>query len=216
MKNLKLILLTFVLIFSISDSKAQYGYGSGFAGPRTMITLSSGDIASLKGLTNINIVYDYSKMGVGAFKDEVDYLKKKEDDMKKDPAKFEKFKKSWFDSRKGRYEPKFETMFNKTIAKLGMVGKNDGTDAAVTLKVATVFTEPGYNIGISKVPAFVDMECTFMDKDGKELVRYFIKNSIGASAMGMDFDAGSRISESYAKASKMLAKDVMKRMKKVK
>jgi hypothetical protein len=72
------------------------------------------------------------------------------------------------------------------------------------------------NIGIARQPAYIDIECTFMDKNGKEIVKYFIKNSVGASAMGFDYDAGSRLVESYAKGAKMLMKDVNKKLKKLK
>lgn len=213
MKKLRVLLPLMVLLASFFSSNAQYN--SGYMA-RTSIAINSGDIAGLKGVTEVNIVYDYSNMGVGAYRNENDYLKKKEDDMKKDPEKFDKFKQGWFNSRKDRYEPKFEEMFNKVGEKTGMHGKNYGTSAPVTLKVETVFTEPGYNIGISKMPSFIDLECTFYDQNGKEIVRYFVKNSIGSQAMGFDYDMGSRLVESYAKASKMLMKDVTKRLKKLK
>lgn len=212
MKNLKFLLAVIMLTAITSVSSAQY-YGGG---ARTAIAINSGDVAGLKGVTAVNIIYDYSKMGVGGFKNEVDYLKKKEDDYKKDPQKFEKFKKGWFGARKERYEPRFQELFNKVGAKVGMTGTNYATNGPVTLKVETVFTEPGYNVGVSKMPSFVDFECTFLDKDGKEIVRYYIKNSVGSQAMGFDFDAGSRLTESYAKAAKLLMKDVTKRLKKIK
>lgn len=213
MKNLRLLLAAFVLMAAFSNSRAQS------RSVRPMIAINSGDIAGLKGVTNVNIIYDYSKMAVGSYRNEVDYLKKKEDDYKKDKkdaGKYEKFKTSWFNSRKERYEPKFEEMFNKTGAKIGLIGKNYATTAPITLKIETVFTELGYNIGISKMPAYIDLECTFLDKDGKEIVRYFVKNAVGSSAMGFDYDAGSRLVESYAKAAKMLVKDVTKKLKKLK
>lgn len=209
MKKLKPLfsILALVLAFSVQMT----------AQVRPMVKINSGDVAGLKGVTKVNIVYDYSKVGVGSFRNETDYLAKKKEEMsKKDPAKYEKFEQSWYNSRKERFEPKFEEMFNKMAAKIGMTGKNNGTDADVTLKVETVFIEPGYNIGISKMPAYIDLECTFVDKSGKEIVRYFIKNAVGAQAMGYDFDAGSRIVESYAKGAKMLMKDVNKRVKKLK
>lgn len=214
MKKLKHVLSAFALFLSCSVSFAQYGSSGGSVRP--MVALNSGDVAGLKGVTKMNIIYDYSKMSVGSFRNEQDYLNKKADDYKKDPAKFDKFKQGWFGARKDRFEPKFEEMFNKMGEKTGVVGKNYATDAPVTLKIETVFTEPGYNMGFSKMPAYIDLECTFYDKDNKEIARYFVKNAIGSQAMGFDFDAGSRLVESYAKAAKMLMKDVNKRLKKLK
>lgn len=210
MKHLKSLLTIFILLGAISVHYAQYGY------TRPMVAINSGNIADLKGISQVNILYDYSTMSVGAFKNEADYLKKKQEDYKNDPAKFEKFKHGWVSDRKARFEPKFEELFNKVGAKSGITGKNYASDAPITLKVQVLFTEPGYNVGISKMPAFVDFECTFVDKEGKELVRYLIKNAMGSQAMGMDFDTGSRLTESYAKGAKMLMKDVTKRLKKLK
>jgi len=219
MKRLKLHLF-FALASSVSITHAQYGYGGfgtgGGGGPRPIIAINGGNVAGLKGVTTVNIIYDYSKLGVGAFRNEQDYLKKKEEDYKKDPAKFEKFKNGWFNARKERFEPRFEEMFNKVGSKIGMTGKNYATDGVVTLKIETLFIEPGYNIGISKMPSFIDLECTFLDKNGKEIVRYIVKNATGQQAMGFDYDTGSRLVESYAKACKMLMKDVTKRLKKIK
>ncbi len=219
MKKIHLFLTTALFLVTLLSVKAQYGYGGSSMGGsvRPMVAINSGDIAGLKGVTSVNIIYDYSKMGVGSYRNEQDYINKKvEEYNKKDPQKAEKFKQSWVNSRKDRFEPKFEEMFNKMGLKSGIVGKNYANDAPVTLKVETVFTEPGYHIGISKMPSYIDLECTFLDKNGKEIVRYFIKNAVGSQAMGFDFDAGSRLVESYAKAAKMLMKDVNKKLKKLK
>jgi hypothetical protein len=62
----------------------------------------------------------------------------------------------------------------------------------------------------------VDVECTFFDQEGNELVRYFIKNAAGEGSLGSGYDMGTRISESYAKSAKMLANDILKQLKKVK
>lgn len=210
MKILKLRAFVFALILSTSTGYAQY------VGPSTRITLVSGNIASLKGVTNINIVYDYANLAVGTFSVEADYLKKKQEDYKKNPEKFEKFKQGWYNSRKERFEPKFEAMFNKIGAKIGMTAENGSTVSDITLKIHTMFIEPGYHIVISKMPAYVDMECVFLTKEGKEILRYFIKNSVGSQAFDADYDTGSRIVESYAKAAKMLMKDITKRLKKLK
>ena len=199
MKKMKFLLAAFILIAGFSHAQVR---------------LESGDLSKLKGVTSVNIIYDYSNMGVGAFNTEQEYLDKKQDDNKKEPAKFEKFKQGWFGARKERYEPKFEELFNKIGEKSGIYGKNNATDGPVTLKVITVYTEPGFNVGVVRKSASVNFECIFLDKNGKEFARYSIRNVAGGQAMGYDFDAGSRIAESYAKAAKMLMKDVNKRLKK--
>ncbi len=67
------------------------------------------------------------------------------------------------------------------------------------------FTEPGFNVGVMRMPAYTNMEAQFV-KTGttaEEAVITMTK-APGADAMGFDYDAGARISESYAKAGKSL------------
>lgn len=185
-----------------------------------MSALNSGDISTLTDVRTVNIVYSYTDLGVGAFRKEEDYLTKKCDDIAKKPregASCEKFKKDWTDARKARFEPRFELLFNKYGEKSAfMTGTNYSTNQDVTLEVHTVFIEPGYNIGISKKPAYIDLECTFKDKSGKSLCVIYIKNAVGSQAMGYDFDVNSRIVESYSMAAKMLTGLIKKERKKKK
>lgn len=203
MKNLKFLSTLFLFACLTASMRGQ-------------AKLESGDIAGLKGVTKVNLIYDYSHMGVGSFATEQEYIDKKMDDNKKDPAKADKWKEGWLGARKGRYEPKFEELFTKTGEKTGIYGINYASDAPVTLKVETTFIEPGFNVGVVRKNASVNFKCTFMTKEGKEIATYLIRNVPGGQAMGYDFDAGSRIAESYAKAAKMLMKDVNKRVKKLK
>lgn len=194
-------------------AKAQMG--GGFAS--AMTALQSGDVKNLDGVTQVNIVYDYTSMSVGAFRTEADYIAKKvkEYQDKGDNDKAENFKKSWEKGKTETYPSHFIELFNKYGEKdLNMTGTNNGTSAAYTLTVKTTFIEPGYNIGISKKPAFIDVEFIFTDKSGKELARYYSKNAVGSQAMGFDYDVSSRVSESYAKVAKMLVGAIKKDRKK--
>ena len=206
------------------------GLAFSFTVGSAQIKLESGDISSLIGVTRVNIIYDYSKMAVAEFNTEEDYLRRKEEKFN-EPVKFEKFKADWFGSRQERYEPKFEDLFNKVGSKSGMQGVNYSSDYRVTLRVETQYTEPGFHAGVVKRKASINLRCTFL-KDGRELVVYTMKNIPGATPsvpvggmggypgatmmMSFDFDPNTRIAESYAKAGKMLAKDVSKRLKKIK
>lgn len=204
-------------LFAVANGLlAQYGSNSGGA---PMAAMNSGDISALTNVRNVNIVYTYTDLSVGAFRKEEDYINKKCDDYskKKDASACEKFKKDWVDGRKAKFEPRFELLFNKYAEKMAfMQGTNYSSNQDITLEIHTVFIEPGYNIGISSKPATVDMECTFKDKSGKALCVMFIKNAVGASAMGYDFDVTSRMVESYSKAAKMLTTLIKKERKKKK
>jgi hypothetical protein len=202
----------FGLIISFSSLKAQM-----YGGAAPMCQLNSGDVKALANVKKVNIVYDYSAAGVGAFRNEEDYLKKKGDEMnEKKPGTGDQMRTSWNEAKKAKYEPKFQELFNKTGEDIEMQGENYATANEVTLTVKTTFMEPGVNIGIYKKPAYVDMECVFTDKAGKELASFFVKNSIGSQAMGFDYDVSSRLVESYAKAAKMLVGGIKKERKKSK
>ncbi len=212
MKKVKVLVLGLTILFGMT-AKAQFG---GTVAPMT--ALNSGDISSLDNVKTVNIIYDYSDLGVGAFRKEEDYIKKHSEEMeKKEKGSSEKFKKDWVDARARRYEPKFEELFSKTgLKEIGMDGKNGVNGSDYTLVVHTVFIEPGTNIGIYKKPAYIDLECTFKDKDGKELCVFYLKNVIGSQAAGFDFAVEARLQESYAKGGKMLALGIEKERKKAK
>ena len=46
------------------------------------ITVKSGDLSFLKGVTELNVDYDYGNMAVGKFKTEADYIEKKKNEYK--------------------------------------------------------------------------------------------------------------------------------------
>ncbi len=219
MKKMKLYTVVGFITIAGSAIKAQVtiGNSSNVGTPSPMVALNSGDIESLDKVKKVNIIYDYSELGVGAFRKEEDYLNKRKEDFekKKKPEDFEKFKTNWVNSRKERYEPKFEVLFNKEGGKvIDMTGTNYATSNAYTLLVRTVFIEPGVNIGIMKKPSYIDLEFVFKDKEGKELCVFYAKNMIGVQAAGFDYDMGSRLVESYAKSAKMLVGAIKKERKK--
>ena len=213
MKKAKILILGWSVLLGTSI-KAQWGSGN-VAAP--MIALNSGDISSLDNVKSVMIVYDYTDMGVGAFRKEEDYIKKKSEEMeKKEKGSSEKFKKDWVDARERRYQPRFEELFNKEGKGINLTGSSKPNGSDYTLNVHTIFIEPGMNIGISKKPAFIDLECTFKDKSGKELCVFYVKNAIGSNMSGMDYAVEARVVESYAKAGKMLVQGIEKERKKAK
>lgn len=171
--------------------------------------------AFLKGQTNINVEFDYSDMAVGKFKSEQDYINEKVEEYNKDePGRGDKWRESWIGSRERVYHPKFMTLFNKGLEKNGISGE-EGIDAQYTLIVHTYFTEPGFNVGVVSQPAGVSFEYIFVETENREKIvaKYRQEKVPGAQAMGMDFDTSTRISESYAKAGKMLAAFIAKNLK---
>jgi hypothetical protein len=180
------------------------------------IIVSEGNWSVLKGQKEVNIEYDYSAMEVGDYSSEADYKNKKiKEYNQKEKGKGDKWSESWERDKTVRYPEKFEELINKGMVANGVNFAQKSTSAKYTLIVKTKFIEPGYNIGISSKPAAVSFEYIIVETADKSkmVVRSSQKFVPGANAMGMDFDTGGRIAESYAKGGKMLAAEMKKAMK---
>ncbi|MGQ0826767.1 MAG: hypothetical protein ACT4ON_00075 [Bacteroidota bacterium] len=186
---------------------------SGIAAKAQKMVQESGDVTMLAGQAKLLVEYDFSDLDMGKEGSESDYLKKKKADLNaKEPGKGDKFVEGWEKDKVNRYQPKFEELFNKTIKeKVNLSPSNK--DAKYKLIVKTLTLYPGYNIGISKMPAYVSFAFVIVEtaNPSKELSKTVVRNVVGSQAMGYDFDAGSRLQESYAKAGKMYAKYIMKK-----
>ena len=171
------------------------------------ISVKKGDLGFLKGQKSLLVTFDYSNMAVGKFDKEEDYIAKKVEDYNKSEAgKGDKWREAWKNDRASRYEPKFEELFNEYTSKTGITGKRDVADAQFEMNIHTTFTEPGFNIGITRKPAFIDLVITFINiSSGEELAVMEVDNCPGRDAFGYDFDTGYRIEEAYAKLGKSLA-----------
>lgn len=170
------------------------------------IKIVSGNINDLQGMSELKLEYDYSGLGVGKFDVEADYLDKKVADKNEDEAgSGDLWRQAWFDDRPLRFEPKFEELLNDYAP---VIKSGQDVEAEITMLVHTTFIEPGYNVGVSRKPAMINLELIFSKGDEQVLVMTLTK-SPGSGAMGYDFDTGYRISEAYAKAGKSLGKYLM-------
>jgi hypothetical protein len=180
------------------------------------VELKSGDLAVLSGQKVVNIEYDYSQFGVGKFATEQEYLDRKSAEYNaKEAGRGDNWKKSWVADRKARYEPKFEELFNKGMEDKGLQVIQSRPDAQYTLIVHTKFVEPGFNVGVMRKNAYVDYEIDLVESANKSsrVAELGMRNVPGSMAMGMDFDTGARLAESYAKAGKTLAAFLDKKFK---
>lgn len=179
------------------------------------IILKQGAPDALKGEKQIRIEYDYSSFGVGKFPTEKEYLDSKVADYNKDEAgRGDKFLASWNNDKATRFPAKFEQLFNEGTSKLGLTGGRD-INSKYTLIVKTTFLEPGFNVGVVRKSAAVSFEYWIVESaNHANVIAVLTQNEVpGAMAMGMDYDTGSRISESYAKGAKMLAAYLVKNLK---
>jgi hypothetical protein len=188
------LLLALAIVFA--------GYSASFAGVKIVVT--SGNLNFLKTEKTLLTEYKYSDMKVGKFDKEDDYIKKKVAEYNKDkPGSGDKWKESWFNDRDARFEPKFEELLNNYLKKKVTVSET-ATDAKYKMIVHTVFTEPGFNIAITKKPAIINLEVTFVEiaNPDKPVAKVTITGAPGTTYGYGDFDTGVRIAEAYAKAGK--------------
>ena len=208
---MKKTILTGILIFGVlfTSFAQMMQFGA------SKVILKSGDLTKIKGEKNIKLEYDYSKMKVGAFNSEEEYVNSKVKEYnEKEKGKGDKWKQGWEDARKEKFQPKFVELFNKKVSKCGIIAVENPSKVKYTLIVKTTFTEPGYNVGIMKKPAYVNFEFFLVETDAPSTIvaELYLNNVTGYQAMGFDFDAGSRIAESYAKGGKMLGAFIAKEL----
>ncbi|RLD76713.1 MAG: hypothetical protein DRJ15_14890, partial [Bacteroidetes bacterium] len=101
MKHLKIIISLAILFFFLTETNAQ------------KIKVEQGELSSFKGITELNVEYDYSDMGVGKFKTEEAYIEKKKNDYNEDePGKGDAWEEEWNADKENTYQMKFEQLFN--------------------------------------------------------------------------------------------------------
>lgn len=183
------------------------------AGSVSAQKLKSGSFEALKGQTVINLQYDYSKMAVGKFDNEQDYINKRVADMnKKEAGTGDKWAQAWVDDRNSRYAPMFEKNLNAKLDAVGAKAIQNATDAKYTLIARTVFTEPGFNVGVTRQNAYINMMVDLVEtaNPGTVLGTVELKNVQSVNMMGYDFDTGSRIQSCYDRAGDWLGNFLLK------
>jgi len=178
------------------------------------IKLLSGDLDFLEGQTELMVEYVYDGMAVGKFDKEEDYIEKKVADYnKKEDGKGDEWLENWKADRTERFEPKFEELMNNYLDSKDVNVGQDNLDAPYTIILKTDFTEPGFNVGVMRKPAMIDVTITFVETQNpeNEMAVISMKKVPGQGAMGYDFDTGFRLQEAYAKCGKSLAKFLLKK-----
>lgn len=201
---MKIVKVMFValIVFTATSVKAQ------------KIKVTKGDLSFLKGQTEVLVEYDYSDMAVGKFDKEEDYVNKKVDEYNsKKAGSGDEWKENWIGDREKRFHPMFEELLNKYTTKANCNFDQSNVNAKYTLILKTTFTEPGFNIGVVRKDAMINVEVIFVETANKDniLAIMTMDKVPGYGAMGNDFDTGYRISEAYAKCGKSLGAFLMKK-----
>ncbi len=201
MKKLFVFIMSIMLVFLFSGVNAQ------------KISIKKGSFDALKGQESVNVEFTYDNMAVGKFKNEQDYIDKKVKEYNDDEAgKGDQWREDWVNDREERFQPRFEEEFDDMMKSKG-VDMRISSAGDYTLIVNTSFTEPGFNIGIARSNAYVDLEVKLVKSDAPEEVLglMIISKSPGRDWGGYDFDTGYRIQEAYAKAGKEIAYYLIKK-----
>lgn len=194
-----------ILIFSVFCLLSMSFYAQS-------ITLTSGSLDSLKGEKVIKFEFTYDEMIVGKLTEQEYVDKKVADYNEKEPGRGDVWRNNWVDDRVNRFEPKFLELFDKYMQEVGVISGDEGANYVVVLN--TEFTEPGFNVGVARKNASIDMSGKILHiESGDQVATIKIKNSSANSFSGMDFDSGFRIQESYAKAGREFAKFLIKKGK---
>lgn len=203
MKILKISTLLCLFLLAGTNANAQ------------KIVLESGSLDFLKGISELNISYDFSDFAVGKFDTESAYIeKKKKDYNKKEEGKGDRWEAEWHADKENTYQRRFEELMN-----IVLLSKNTGItagpfpDAPYTLVLKTTFLEPGYNVGISSKNASINVEIIFTGPDGPEspLAVISMKKVPGNGLFAGEFDSEKRIGEAYAQAGQKLAQFLWKK-----
>ena len=176
------------------------------------IVVTSGSADFIKGQTSVQFAFTYEDMLVGKLT-ESEYVDKKVNDYNgKEAGKGEEWRQAWFNDRAERYEPKFLELFDKYMNEVGIASTGEG--AGYVIEINTDFTEPGWNVGVMRQNASVDLTCRVKKIDTDEQVAVIkIRNASANNFWGTDFIVGYRIQETYAKAGRELAKFLIKKAK---
>ncbi len=144
---------------------------------------------------------------------ESEYVNKKVTEYnEKEAGKGDEWKEAWYNDRKERFEPKFLELFDKYMEEAGVASTTEG--ANYVIEINTDFTEPGWNVGIMRQNASVDLSCKVKKIDTNEQVASIrIRNASANNFWGTDFTSGYRVQETYAKAGRELAKFFIKKAK---
>lgn len=176
------------------------------------IVLTSGSIDFIKDQTVLQFTFSYDEMLVGKLTEEEYVNKKVTAYNEKEPGKGDEWKAAWFNDREERFEPKFLELFDKYMGEAGIISGIE--EAKYRIEINTDFTEPGWNIGLMRQNASIDLSCKVKDIETNiQVASIKIRNASANNFWGTDFTSGYRVQETYAKAGRELAKFFIKKGK---
>lgn len=176
------------------------------------VVMTSGTTDFLKDQKVLQFAFTYNEMLVGKLT-ESEYVNKKTTEYNdKEAGKGDEWNKAWYGDRKERFEPKFLELFDKYMGEKGIISGTEG--ANYVIEINTDFTEPGWNVGVMRQNASIDLSCKVKNiSTGEQVASIKVRNASANNFWGADFTSGYRVQETYAKAGRELAKFFIKKAK---
>ena len=184
-----------------------------FSSQAQKIKLQDGDLKFLKGVKDLGVEFTYENLTVGKLTEEKYIANKVEDANDREPGSGENWPDLWYGDRPDHYEPKFIELFNIIMLEEGVTLTESVESVDYKMIVKTTFIEPGFNVGIMRKSALINLVIDFVATDNPTtiLATFTIDKSPGGTPFGYDYDSGIRVGEAYAKASKYFAKYLLKK-----
>lgn len=177
------------------------------------IKVKSGDLASLKDVKSYYVTFDYSDMAVGKYDKEADYVEYQKSEAVERGDDPDAWEEEWINNREEKFQPRFFALFNDILEGKGVTATPEKGDLTHEMNIHTIFLEPGFNVGVARRPALINVIITIFEianPDNKIVVT--MDGVPGSGAGGYDFDASYRISEAYEKCGKEMAKLLLKKV----
>ena len=184
-----------------------------FSSQAQKIKLQDGNLKFLKGVKDLGVEFTYEDLTVGKLTEEQYIANKVEDANDREPGSGDNWSDLWYGDRPDHYEPKFIELFNIIMLEKGVTLTESVESVDYKMIVKTIFIEPGFNVGIMRKSALINLIIDFVATDDPTtiLATFTIDKSPGGTPFGYDFDSGIRVGEAYAKASKYFAKYLLKK-----
>ena len=184
-----------------------------FSSQAQRIKLQDGNLKFLKGVKDLGVEFTYENLTVGKLTEEQYIANKVEDANDREPGSGENWPELWYGDRPDHYEPKFIELFNIIMLEKGVTLTESVESVDYKMIVKTIFIEPGFNVGIMRKSALINLIIDFVATDDPTtvLATFTIDKSPGGTPFGYDYDSGIRVGEAYAKASKYFAKYLLKK-----
>lgn len=166
------------------------------------IKVTSGDMSFMKDLAELSIVFEFpDDMKYGKMTQAEYIVQEKEKREGKEEGSGDAWEEAFISDR-DEFKSRFLSAMEQYAGDLYVV--EDDPDYKYTMQVKSIFTEPGFNIGIRSKNSIIDLEISFIETASPENVIAIIKltKATGTSSA----DKRMRVADAYAMAARSLGK----------